>query len=245
MPWRPVLLRGQKVIARCDAQGQLVSEGGRVEIRYRASDPKAYRAAISNLAPAAGDVIGDDAVVPGVAVAASSTAGAKSGTTSGKPGAARRSAARPGTAKGPIPEGALIAYTDGACTGNPGPAGLGVVLIDGASRRELSKYLGRATNNIAELTAIEEALLIAVDAVERPFVIHTDSQYSIGVLSQGWKAKANQELIARIKLALKRFSLLELRYVKGHAGIPDNERADELARAAVVAQATSGWVKAR
>lgn len=218
------------MLALCDAQGNFIADGGRVEIRYKATDAKAYRAALGNLEFMAGAVIADGDVVAGQAVA-SSPRGAKA-----KAGASLPTAA--------MPENALIAYTDGACTGNPGPAGLGVVLIDGAERRELSKYLGHGTNNIAELTAIEEALLAADDPT-RPLVIHTDSQYAIGVLSKGWKAKANQELIARIKATLKPFVKVQLRYVRGHAGIPDNERVDELARAAVVARASSGWVKLR
>lgn len=224
------------MLALCDERGNFIADGGRVEIRYKASDAKAYRAALGNLEFVAGEVIAHDAVV---AADPSATGATKVARGKGKSAASAHAAN-----KGSIPEGALIAYTDGACTGNPGPSGLGVVLIDGESRRELSRYLGHGTNNIAELTAIEEALLAATDHT-RPLVVHTDSQYAIGVLSKGWKAKANQELIARIKMALKPHKKLELRYVKGHAGIPDNERADELARAAVVAQASSGWIKVR
>lgn len=241
MPWRYVMLRGQKVLALCDESGNFLADGGRVEIRYKVTDAKAYRAALGNLDFIPGDVLAHDAVV-----AADPNATAKPKAAKPKAGAgARASAARtPSSHNLALPEGALVAYTDGACTGNPGPCGLGVVLLDGGKRRELSMYLGHGTNNIAELTAIEEALL-AADATDRALVIHTDSQYAIGVLSKGWKAKANQELIARIKAALKPFKKLELRYVKGHAGIPDNERADELARASVVARASSGWVSVK
>ncbi|RMH44471.1 MAG: ribonuclease HI [Deltaproteobacteria bacterium] len=130
----------------------------------------------------------------------------------------------------------IVVYTDGACTGNPGPAGLGVVIRDGDDRRELSEYLGDATNNIAELTAILRALETLADtagATDRPVHLHTDSSYSIGVLTKNWKAKANQELIARIKRVAQAFRHLQFVKVKGHAGVPDNERADELARAAI------------
>jgi ribonuclease HI len=217
-------------LALCDAQGNFIVDGGRVEIRYKATDAKAYRAAHGNLEFVAGELIPDGEVVAGEAVASGPRATKAKASTS--------------TATSSLPDNALIAYTDGACTGNPGPAGLGVLLIDGDQRRELSKYLGHGTNNIAELSAVEEALLAAEDH-GRALVIHTDSQYAIGVLTKGWKAKANQELIARIKVTLKPFVKLQLRYVKGHAGIPDNERVDELARAAVVARASSGWIKVR
>ena len=69
-------------------------------------------------------------------------------------------------------------------------------------------------------------------------VVHTDSQYSIGVLTKGWKAKANQELIASVKSALAGRRGWHLRYVPGHAGVPLNERADELARQAVQRRAS-------
>src|SRR5438309_6949357 len=99
----------------------------------------------------------------------------------------------------------IIAYTDGACTGNPGPMGIGVVLIAGSHRKEISEYLGpRGTNNIAELTAILRALEAIKDR-SRPVVIHSDSAYAIGLLSSGWKAKANTELVARIRALLREF----------------------------------------
>ena len=71
--------------------------------------------------------------------------------------------------------------------------------------------------------------------------MHTDSQYAIGVLTKGWKAKANQQLILRIKERMTQVKQLKLVYVPGHAGVPLNERADELARAAVAARGSSGW----
>jgi ribonuclease HI len=132
-------------------------------------------------------------------------------------------------------------YADGACSGNPGPAGLGVVVLDTESRIELSEYIGQGTNNIAELTAILRALGELADS-ERPMVIHTDSSYSIGVLQKGWKAKANQELIAELRDVLKRRGGVRLVYVPGHAGVAWNERADSLARAAVQSRKTTRHV---
>lgn len=129
----------------------------------------------------------------------------------------------------------IIVYTDGACSGNPGPAGLGAVIMNGDDREELSEYLGDGTNNIAELTAILRVLEV-LDTAEsrvRPVRIHTDSSYSIGVLTKNWKAKANQELIATIRDVAGKFRYLQFIKVKGHAGVPENERADELARQAI------------
>ncbi|MEZ4295867.1 MAG: ribonuclease H [Polyangiaceae bacterium] len=136
-----------------------------------------------------------------------------------------------------VGSGAIHVYADGACSGNPGPAGIGVVVLDGESRVEISEYIGKGTNNIAELTAILRALMETAES-ERTLVIHTDSSYSIGVLQKGWKAKANQELIAELKQAMKTAKPIKLVYVPGHAGVRWNERADSLARAAVMSRSS-------
>lgn len=136
------------------------------------------------------------------------------------------------------PQRRITVYTDGACTGNPGPAGIGIVLSNGKVRRLISEYLGHATNNIAELTAIKRALEV-IKSRELPIDLYTDSSYSIGVLTQGWKAKANQELIAEIKIQLLAYPRLKIHKVEGHAGVPGNEKADELARKAVESQSSS------
>ncbi|MCS6900752.1 MAG: ribonuclease HI, partial [Polyangiaceae bacterium] len=109
--------------------------------------------------------------------------------------------------------------------------------VSGDQRTELSEYLGFATNNIAELTAVLRALEHA-GAPETPLIIHTDSQYSIGVLTKGWKAKANADLVASIRAALAARPGVRLVYVPGHAGVPLNERADELARIAIATRRT-------
>ena len=122
-------------------------------------------------------------------------------------------------------------FIDGACTGNPGPCGLGVVVRFGRQYTEIRQYIGTGTNNIAELLAIGVALEETRD-MNGAVRVHTDSTYSIGVLSKGWKAKANVELIGWIKKLLATRDV-EFVKVKGHAGIPLNERADQLAVAAV------------
>lgn len=123
------------------------------------------------------------------------------------------------------------AYTDGACIGNPGPAGIGVVVVwpDG-SRTEHSEGIGQATNNIAELLAIRWALERL--RLEPDVEVMTDSQYAIGVLSLGWRAKANRELISETVSVARSVQSLRFVHVRGHSGDPLNERADELANAA-------------
>ena len=97
---------------------------------------------------------------------------------------------------------------------------------------EAVRSLGHATNNIAELTALSMVLELLDDAglpPEHPVRVDTDSDYSIGVLARGWKAKKNTELIVGIREQLKARPGVELAWVRGHAGDPGNERADELA----------------
>ena len=225
MAWIEAMLRGKRVLARARADGSLEADAGsRVEIRYDPKDGRAYRASARNLVVTGGaEVYPDDACVT---IEAGTLA--ERGTLD--------SAARKPRTHG-VPSDAWIAYTDGACSGNPGPAGSGVVLVaPGGKMREGHEYLGEATNNVAELTGILRALeWIPGDA--RAIVVHTDSQYAIGVLQKGWKAKVNQELVARTKrLVQERGALLV--YVPGHQGVPLNERADELARDAIRTRST-------
>ncbi len=135
----------------------------------------------------------------------------------------------------------ILAYVDGACSGNPGPAGLGVVMRWDRHCQELSEFIGNGTNNIAELTAILRVLEASPDK-DRPVHIYTDSMYSIGVLSKGWKAKANRELIMGIRSLLAEFDDVQFFHVRGHAGVELNERADELAVLAVQSEASPGWM---
>ena len=133
-------------------------------------------------------------------------------------------------------------YTDGACSGNPGPGGWGAILIYGETTRELSGGEAHTTNNRMELMAAIEAL----EALTRPVVVHlhTDSTYvRNGIMkwvngwqANGWKTKdrkpvKNADLWRRLVEEEKRHQV-EWRWVKGHAGDHFNEIADELATTA-------------
>lgn len=233
MAWIRKKLRGATVFARCDDSGELLAEGGRVEVRYKPGDARAYRAGARNLSPA-----GDTTVLP------DSHCGDAEPVATPEPSAKKKRIEGAATPPAAHEEGAVIVYADGACSGNPGPAGLGVVILDGEERAELSEFLGRGTNNVAELTAILRAAE-RLGERDAPIRIYTDSKYSIGVLTKGWKAKKNPELVVSTKTALSQLTDVRLFYVPGHAGVALNERADELARAAVVARASSGWVRPR
>jgi len=137
-----------------------------------------------------------------------------------------------------IPSKTVVAYTDGASSGNPGPSGIGIVLRFGSQKKEISRHIGIATNNVAELTAIKAALK-AIRTTEIPVRLYTDSQYCYGLLSLGWKPKRNEKLVAAIKKLTGQFKDLRILKIEAHAGIDDNERADRLAREAITAGAAS------
>ena len=222
MPWVRAKLRDQLVYAKADAAGALAAKGGRVEVRYKPNDGRAYQAAARNLAIVDATPLPDETCAE---IGAAPPAAPRARATK-----ASKAAEAPPLEAPPANGAETVVYTDGACTGNPGPAGLGVVVLsDGGRRFERSEYLGHGTNNIAELTAI----LRALEMTDGPAVIHTDSQYAIGVLTKGWKAKANAALITDIRDMLKERRGVRFVYVRGHAGIPLNERADELARRAI------------
>lgn len=136
--------------------------------------------------------------------------------------------------------GRVTIYTDGACSGNPGPGGWGVLLIFGDQSKELSGGAADTTNNRMELTAAIEALT----ALTRPCKVdlYTDSSYVKDGITQwidrwkrnGWrtankKPVKNEELWRALDEALARHDVT-WHWVKGHAGDPGNEKADELAR---------------
>ena len=229
--------REQDVWVRVDPSGRPVLDGtGRAEMKYRETDEKSYR-------PAAGNLMRID----------------------GAEGAPRDLAApvrrnpRAPAKKPALPDrlpGAIDVWTDGACSGNPGPMGIGVVVLFDGQRKEIGEYLGLGTNNIAELTAIERGLEIAAEIAKtaaktapaktaaaaggpeagarlRRVRVYSDSGYAIGLLEKGWKAKANQELVARLRKRVSAVPNLEFVKVPGHAGVPENERCDELARVAI------------
>jgi ribonuclease HI len=129
----------------------------------------------------------------------------------------------------------ICLFTDGASSGNPGPSGIGVLLRYGEHEKEISKYIGNATNNIAELNAIK-AGLSALKHTDMPVRLFTDSNYAYGLLVLNWKPRKNQELVESIKKIMTRFKDLKIIKVKGHSGHQENERADYLATAAVKKQ---------
>ena len=135
--------------------------------------------------------------------------------------------------------------TDGACKGNPGPGGWGVIIRSGTRERELSGGEALTTNNRMELTAAIEGL----NALKRPcnVTLSTDSRYVMDGLTKwikgwqknGWKTAAKQPVknadLWQALIDAARPHRIQWLWVKGHAGHPDNERADKLASDAAMA----------
>lgn len=134
-------------------------------------------------------------------------------------------------------------YTDGACSGNPGPGGYGVLLISGTNRKELSGGEAETTNNRMELMAV----IVGLEALKRRCVVtlYSDSKYVVDMVEQGWmkrwrangwrrsktEAAKNADLLERLWALLQRHEVRFV-WVKGHASNPMNNRCDELAVAA-------------
>jgi ribonuclease HI len=147
---------------------------------------------------------------------------------------------KPAATEAATPKPAVRIFTDGACSGNPGPGGWGVILISGVHRKELSGGEAATTNNRMELTAA----IAALEALKKPsrVDIHTDSEYvqkGISAWIHGWKRRGwrtsskepvkNADLWQRLDAAQARHDV-HWHWVRGHAGHAENERADELAR---------------
>lgn len=117
-------------------------------------------------------------------------------------------------------------YTDGACSGNPGPGGWGAIVVQNDKERELKGGAEDTTNNRMELTAAIEGLAQTPDTAE--VTIHSDSQYLVKTMTLNWKRNANHDLWQKLDnlVASRKVNWV---WVRGHDGHPQNERADKLA----------------
>ena len=133
----------------------------------------------------------------------------------------------------------IIIFTDGASKGNPGPGGYGVILKYKDKRKEISQGYHLTTNNRMELMAV----IVGLETIKQPgwkVRVYSDSKYVVDAVTRGWlwtwqktgfKKKKNVDLWQRFILLYKKHQV-EFRWVKGHAGHPENERCDQMAVAA-------------
>lgn len=138
----------------------------------------------------------------------------------------------------------VIIYTDGACSGNPGPGGYGVVLLYGDVRREMSAGYKDTTNNRMEILAA----IIGLETLKFPCKVklYSDSRYLVDAIEKGWVKRwksnnwyrnkqekaSNVDLWKRLLIQLEKHEV-QFIWVKGHASDPENNRCDQLARTAI------------
>jgi ribonuclease HI len=239
MAWIKGLCKGKDVWIEVGAEGKVKDESGRVPVRYSADEgAKIYRANPSNVEPGKAP---PEELPAGVSADAGPGRPGKPATGFGKAGERTEDQAERARVAGhALVEGfeadVAVCFTDGACQGNPGPCGAGaLVKLPGGAEHEKFAALGKGTNNKGELSAIGLALdLLDTNRfpIEATAEILTDSQYAYGVLTLGWKAKANLDLVSSLKARLKARKT-RLHWVAGHVGIEGNERADRLANKGV------------
>lgn len=251
MGWIRSSFKDKEVWAEVDGSGALVVSGGRVPIRYsNKGGAKVYRAGASGISPIEGAPVEDlDSGISADDAKSKKSKSKSSGFGSAGTRTAAQSAAAAADARqrlADLPEGTVVAFTDGGCKGNPGPAGSGAVVILSDGRRgESAKSLGIATNNVGELAAIGLALDLLDEAevpTDAPVALFTDSKYTNGVLCMGWKAKANTDLIMGLRRRLRARPGAQIHWVAGHVGIEGNERADALANDGVAGITKSAWL---
>ncbi len=161
-----------------------------------------------------------------------------------QPGSNEPSPPVTGGACGAYPLKAVDIYTDGACRGNPGPGGWGAILRFKGYEKEISGYSPQTTNNQMEMRAVIEALKMLKERCR--VRLHTDSQYLKNGITRwihGWKRNGwvtseklpvkNRELWEELDKLSQRHEI-EWVWVRGHAGHPENERCDELARNEII-----------
>ncbi len=208
-----MLFKGGKVYAQVSQDGTLLEKDGVVKIKYQLQQENEYSARAS-------------------AIQEITENGLKKLKNQRKQSGKKTTIKKPSPASEKIfDDNTIFVFTDGACIGNPGPAGIGIFFQYRDHKKEISRFIGAGTNNTAELIAIKVALQEIKDPT-LPVALFTDSSYCYGVLTSSFKAKKNRDLVEEIKKEMRRFPLLKLFKVEGHKGIEGNEKANLLAQQA-------------
>jgi len=208
--WKRMSFQGNKVWVALTSEGSYLTKDNKVLIKYNVKQDYEYWIKKESLKPL-------DQAVP---------------ARDKKTKASARSLSKVLDTAIDMPDNCIQIYTDGASSGNPGPSGIGALLIYRENRREISQNIGIATNNIAELSAIKIALS-HLKRYDLPVRVFSDSSYSIGVLTKGWKPQSNKKIISEIKDLMQKLTDIKFIKVKGHSGIKENEVADFLATSAI------------
>lgn len=215
--WKRMRFKNNKVWVAVDTGGALLIENGKHLMKYQLEQEYSYWVRSNHVKPLDAPVKGGTQAKPRKTKRAAGTA---------------TSAPQPTDSQKKALKNAIHVYTDGASSGNPGPSGIGVLLRYGDHEKKISRTIGQATNNIAELEAIRVGLS-EINNPNLPAVVYTDSSYAYGLLTQNWKAKKNQALVGEIRILISKFKHLRFVKVKGHAGDEGNEIADRLATDAI------------
>jgi ribonuclease HI len=216
--WQRMWFKTNKVWVAVDAQDKPVTKDGKVLIKYQLKQDYEYWVKKNNVSPI-------DSPPPKTQLQKKRKKPNKKSAND-----------KPTAASEPWDElsykDKICVFTDGASSGNPGPSGIGVVLRYGGHEKEISQFIGNATNNIAELKAIEIGLS-ALKNKNIPVRLFTDSKYAYGLLMLDWKPRKNMQLVESIKKTMATFKDVKVFKVKGHSGHPENEKADFLATSAI------------
>ncbi|WDP88794.1 MAG: reverse transcriptase-like protein [Desulfobacter sp.] len=201
--WKRMSFKGNKVWAPFDGRGNPMAENGKVPIKYNLNQDYEYRIKLENLKP-------EDLAVP-------------AGTRQ------KKKAQNP---EQDLPPNCIRIYTDGASSGDPGPSGIGILMLYRDNRKEISEFIGTATNDLAELKAIHRGL-IALKRRDLPVRIFTGSSHAADQLKKKGRPDTHRDLILAIRSLMTRFRDIGIIKVKDHAGIKGNEVADFLAACAI------------
>lgn len=205
--WKRMRFKQNKVWVAVDEKDLPILENGKARMKYRLDQETHYQVHSKNLFPDTGE----EKIMPVIPVVKFDS-----------PPEMTEISDHP----------VITIYTDGASSGNPGPSGIGIVMEYNGQKKEISRYIGISTNNIAELEAIRTALTM-IRKHHVPVRLFTDSAYAVGLLQKGWKPHKNQELVRDIIKIVSLFRDIRIIKVSGHSGLPGNELADRLATSGI------------
>ena len=235
MGWKEAIFKDKKVWVQVDEKGNPLVRKGLSPIRYSDSEgAKIYSGTSQGIRVVGKKTIELSAGTPKKKTKKGSGLGSAKNRTEAQKEQAKQSARN---LVDSFSSDAVLCFTDGSCRGNPGLSGTGVLVrMPSGEEIEHFRFLGQGTNNVAEISAVLDAVhLVEKHKIpdENPVEIMTDSKYVYGLLELGWKAKANRELVDELKKKIRIRGNIRLHWVAGHAGIEENERADRLANRAI------------